>query len=232
MTQEIMETYLNDGVLMVFTPPVDEAFKRDAMDSSLYVQLAASKQFDRFTHYHEWQTTLIKALATFGWVRLDLTDNQGMDGETFSVTDMLRKLLPEPLRNLRGEKLDKLFAWLFTAEASDVAKTMVKRRVRTSAGAPAANPPEYVSSVVLQVAFLLPSRQKVLLCVAFETQETLDPNLLAQRLLKSQLVGEVRSFGFVGMLDDLRYSLYRERVDTALTDKRTSLCSPVKGLSL
>lgn len=232
MTQGIMETYLNDGVLMVFTPPVDQAFKRDAMDSSLYVQLAASKQFDRFTHYHEWQTTLIKALATFGWMRLDLMDNEGLHGETFSVSDLLRRLTPEPLRNLPGERLDKLFTWLFSTEAGQVASAMVRRKPQSLTVNLAPSQAGGVTSVVLQVAFLLPSRQKVLLCVAFETQESLGSNLLPQRLLTSQLVGEVRSFGFVGMLDDLRYSLYRERVDTALADKRASHCSTVKGLSI
>lgn len=232
MTQEIVETYLNDGVLMIFSPPVNQDFKRDALDSSLYVQLAASKQFNKFTHYREWQATLIKGFAAFGWVRLDLMDHQGMDGETFAVSDMLLRWVPDSFRTLRGEKLDKLFAWLVTAEAGQVVDAMVERRPHTPTDDSKPDQPEFVSSVVLQIAFLLPSRQKILLCVAFETLQFVAPNLLAQRLLKSQLVGEVKFFGFVGMLDDLRYSLYRERIDSALADKRATLSFPVRGISL
>jgi hypothetical protein len=235
MTQDIVETYLNDGVLMMFAAPVDPAFKRDAMDSSLYAQLAASKQHDRFTHYREWQTTLLKAMTTFGWLRLDLSDKHGIADETFVVADRLRELLPDSLSALRGETLDRLLASLCATHASKIAQVMVAQNVQVTPCKPdaqtgALSNPQPVFSVVLQVAFVLPSRQKVLLCVAFETLEPVAANPFAQRLTKSRLVGEVRSFGFVGTLDDLRYAQFRERVDAALAGKRAGLSHAIKGL--
>ncbi|NBB10788.1 hypothetical protein [Pseudomonas sp. SLFW] len=233
MTQDIVETYLNDGVLMMFAAPVDQAFKRDVMDSSLYAQLAAGKQFDRFTHYREWQTTLLKAMTTFGWLRLDLSDKHGITDETFVVADRLRELLPDSFAFLRGKKLDTFLASLCVTHASKIAQVMVAQDAQVAAspsGSKAGNAScaEPVSSVVLQVAFVLPSRQKVLLCVAFETLEPVAANPFAQRLTKSRLVGEVRSFGFVGTLDDLRYAQFRERVDAALAGKRAGLSHAIQ----
>lgn len=236
MSQEVVETYLNDGALMMFAGSVDQAFKHDALNSCLYAQLSASKQFNKFTNYREWQTTLIKALTTFGWLRLDLADSQSVESEGFVVSNRLRELLPKSISHLSGATLDRLLTWLFTPEASKVAKVMIKRlepvvshENATSTEMPAPLAPVY--SVVLQVAFLMPSRQQTLLCIAFETQQDISSDLFDQHLNIGKLVSDVRSFAFIGTLDDMRYSQYRERIDTALADRRDLLSFPIKGLS-
>lgn len=234
MNQEAVETYLNDGLLMVFVAPVDPSLRRDVMDCSLYTQLAAARQFSKFTDYRDWQTTLIKALAAFGWLRLDLADKQGTSGETLAIAEVLSELLPDALSDWRGERLDNLLASLFQAPGNDVAAAIIERCVEVTApqtdtrNAIQAHA-EPLSSVVLQIGFVLPTREMVLLCVAFETLETVDANPFAQRLMNSHLAGDFRAFAFVGVLDDLRYSPFRQRIDKALAEKRAALCFPCKA---
>lgn len=228
MTQEAVETYMNDGLLMIFAAPMEPGLKRDVMDCSLYAQLAATRQFSKFSHYRDWRATLIKALAAFGWLRLDLADKQGTTGETVAIADVLRELLPDALSEWRGERLDKLLASLLNTTGNQPANALVERCVAVSSNKRESEhatqaEAQSVTSVVLQIGFVLPSREMVLLCVAFDTLEAVGVNPFAQRLTTSQLLGDLRSFAFVGVLDDLRYGQFRQRIHTALADKRATL---------
>lgn len=234
MSQEAVETYLNDGVLMIFVAPVDQSLKSDVLDCSLYTQLAAARQFNKFTHHRDWQTTLVKALAAFGWLRLDLAEKREAKGESVDVAQALRELLPDALDEWRGERLDNLLASVLDVADGNIVEALKERCIEVAANdtvvlTATGDEPEAVTSVVLQIGFVLPSRAMVLLCVAFDTLEGIDANPFAQRLEPSRLIGEFRSFAFVGVLDDLRYSLFRQRVDTALAEKRAQLSFPVRA---
>ncbi|WP_133750850.1 hypothetical protein [Pseudomonas sp. LP_7_YM] len=221
-------------MLLVFVAPVDQSLQRDVLDCSLYTQLAANRQFNKFTHYRDWQATLIKALAAFGWLRLDFAEKREAKSESVVVARVLHELLPDALDQWRGERLDNVLASIFDVADDNVLKALHERCVEvaasnTSARTATAEEPEVVTSVVLQIGFVLPSREMILLCMAFDTLERVGANPFAQRLEPGRLVGEFRSFAFVGVLDDLRYSLFRQRVDTALAEKRAQLSLPVRA---
>lgn len=222
MTQEIEEACVNGAVLTLFAGAVDQGFRRDVLDCGLYVQLAATKQFDRFTQFHDWQAALIKALTAFGWLRLDVTSEQQEIREAITVADLLQQMLQGPLGCLPAERMEHLCSTLMTGRCAQAAKALVDNSVQTSSS-------DGVSSVALQVAFVLPSRQMALLGLAFETRATIGPDPFVQRLMKEQLIGDLKSFAFVGTLDDLRYTPYRQRIQDALEQKRSQQCSAVKG---
>lgn len=95
MTYKIEEAYLNGAVLTLLPSTVNQSFKDDALDCGLYVQLAASKQIDRFTHFQDWQAILIKALTAFGWIRLDFANQQQPISESIVVANLMRESLSE-----------------------------------------------------------------------------------------------------------------------------------------
>jgi len=222
MTHKIEQAYLNGAVLTLLATPVNQSFKDDALDCGLYVQLAASKQFDRFTHFQDWQTILIKALTAFGWVRLDFANQQQPISESIVVANLMREALSESLGSVGEEQLDQVFATRLTGLCAEASKAVVENSVQISRH-------HDVSSVVLQLALLLPSRQMALLCMAFETREIIGPNPFTQSLAKGSLIGDLKSFAFVGTLDDLRYTAYRQRISEALDDRRSGLRFAVRG---
>ena len=222
MIRKIDDMYVNGGVCTLVAGAVDPGFKNDAIDCGLYVQLAASKQFDRFTHFHDWQAALIKALTAFGWLRLDFTSQLQPLSAPSVVADLMGTALANALDGVRVEQMDQEFATQLTRQCAEAADALVENSVQLSRS-------DGVSSVVLQLALLLPSRQMVLLGLAFETLETIESNPFAQRLDKQSLIGDLKSFVFVGTLDDLRYAQYRQRISEALEHRRSRLCVPFKG---
>lgn len=223
MTYKIEEAYLNGAVLTLLPSTVNQSFKDDALDCGLYVQLAASKQIDRFTHFQDWQAILIKALTAFGWIRLDFANQQQPISESIVLANLMRESLSESLDSEVEQQLDQVFATLLPGLCAEASKALVENSVRISRRGD-------VSSVVLQLALLLPSQQMALLCMAFETRETIGPNPFTQRLAKDSLIGDLKSFAFFGTLDDLRYSAYRQRISEALDERRSGLCFALKGV--
>ena len=234
MTRETAETYLNDGLLTVFIEPGDQALMLDVNDCCLYTQLAAAKQFSKFTQYRDWQDTLVKALAAFGWIRLDLVDEPLTQRDSVVISEVLGQLLPDALSGWHADKLDGFLASLLTASDNKASRAIIEQCVKVTPGQLASdwgspNEPKSSTSVVLQIAFVLPSREMVHVCMAYQTLETLEVNPFAQRLNTQQLVGDLKTLVFVGLLDDVRYAQFRKKIGVALAEKRAQLSFQIVG---
>lgn len=64
MTSQSSALVVSAGCLLFFD---DKAADRQVLDSSLYLQLAASKKYDRFTDYGNWKKTWLEAALYLGW---------------------------------------------------------------------------------------------------------------------------------------------------------------------
>lgn len=236
MSQEVSGIYINGAELLVFLHAVDCPTKHDILASTLYSQLAADKQNHKFTNYASWHGTLLKALATFGWLRLELKGDEGewLKSDTFTPVDIFSALLPKILEGWRGKKLEEMLNLLFSAPLSDQASALRDRSIWTAdnISSPACADATTASTALMQLGFVLPSGEKVSLCVAFETIEAIGENPFTQSFSRQQLLGEIKSFALIGKLDELRYSQFRHKINEALNERRDELSLIVEGHGL
>lgn len=224
MNQDVTRIYINGAELIVFLDAAQSTVKEDILASTLYAQLAADKQIDKFTDCSNWHATLLKALATFGWLRLELNGSESdfPESDTFTPVDLFSELLPEVLANWRGKKLKDLLSLLLSSPLSERAlalrdrSLLITETLSTDLAATATT----VSSALLQISFVLATGEKVSLCVAFKTNETLAENPFTQSFSRLRLVGEINCFRLIGKLDDLRYALFRHKINGALSERR------------
>lgn len=233
MNQEVTRIYINGAELVVFLDAAESTVKEDILASTLYAQLAADKQIDKFTDCSGWHATLLKALATFGWLRLELKGSEGdcPESDTFTPVDLFSALLPEALASWRGKKLENLLNLLFCSPLSDRALALRERSLLITDTLPtdSAGSATTVSTALMQISFVLPTGEKVSLCVAFKTNETLAENPFTQSFAKLERVGEITCFRLIGKLDDLRYALFRHKINGALSERRDELSFAVQG---
>jgi hypothetical protein len=224
MNQEVTRIYINGAELVVFLDAAESTVKEDILASTLYAQLAADKQIDRFTDCSSWHATLLKALSTFGWLRLELKGSEGdcPESDTFTPVDLFSELLPEVLANWRGKKLEDVLNLLFCSPLSDRALALRERSLLITDTLPtdSAGNATTVSTVLMQLGFVLPTGEKVSLCVAFKTNETLAENPFTQSFSRLRLVGQINCSRLIGKLDDLRYALFRHKINVALSERR------------
>lgn len=234
MKQNIYAAYINGPELLVFTDSTHDRIKQDVMASTLYAQLAADRQFNKFTHHRQWQAALLKARHTFGWLRLDLESVEGgwVDSPTFSPLDIINELLPARQNPWPAATLEHLTASLFASPQTAPAAALLKHSLCRSVEADCHDTGAVIAtaSVVLQMGVVLPGAEKVSICVAFETTEPIAENPFAQRFSRHSLVGDIKCWRLIDVLDDLRYSPFRQRITEALQDRREELILPIDGL--
>ena len=234
MSQEVLEAWINGPELLVFLGRADDAIKQDVMASALYTQLAAHKRFNKFTHHSEWHATLLNAHTSFGWLRLALerTDGPVLQSDAFSALDIFIGLLPQAFDGWRGGELEEALARLVFSLPDAGASALHARSVSKTAD-PASQDracASRVSSVVLQLALVLPTAEKISMCVAFETDEPVAANPFTQRFSRHRLAGEINTTRVIEMLDNLRYRVFRQGITEALQDRREELILPIDGL--
>lgn len=233
MSQEASGVYINGAELLVFLDPADSPNKPDVLASTLYSQLATDKQSHKFTDCSKWHATLLKVLATFGWLRLELKGDEGdcPKSGTFIPVDIFSALLPNMLEAWRGKKLEDLLSLLFSPPLNDRAVALRDRSIWTAdtSSPDKSAEPTPVSTALMQIGFVLPTGEKVSLCVAFSTSETLAENPFTQPFSRHRLVGEIKCFCLTSKLDDLRYSLFRHKINEALNERRGELSLVVEG---
>lgn len=64
MNQLASDVIVNAGCLLFFH---GQPHNQDVLDSTLYVQLAASKKYSKFADYEQWKQTWLTAALRFGW---------------------------------------------------------------------------------------------------------------------------------------------------------------------
>ncbi|WP_295476607.1 hypothetical protein [uncultured Pseudomonas sp.] len=65
MNQPSSDVIVNAGCLLFFH---GQPHDQDVLDSTLYVQLAASRKHSRFAEYPQWKATWLQAALRFGWL--------------------------------------------------------------------------------------------------------------------------------------------------------------------
>jgi hypothetical protein len=226
MNQKISGMYINGAELVVFLDAADSPARQDILASTLYAQLAADKQTPKFNDCSNWHATLLKALATFGWLRLELKrlESDCLKSDSFTPVDLFSALLPQVLGSWRGKKLEDLLSRLFCSPLSDRALTLRDRSLLiTETSSTDSVDSATVSTALMQISFVLPTGEKVSLCVGLNTNETIAENPFTQSFARQKLVGEINCFGLIAHLDDLRYAQFRNKINVALSEKRDVL---------
>jgi hypothetical protein len=228
MAKELLEVRVNGSELLVLRGCPDQAMSDDMMASTLYTQLAADHQFNKFDTFSKWQDILLNASSKFGWMRLDVTDTQERTETTGTLTpaDVFGALLPASLAHWQGDPLRSLFTQLCTAPANGEAFRLLKQgMLRTSSFGDAC-------TVVMRLSFMGPTGERVSLCLAFETRETPVENPFNQCFSRHQLIGNMMCSRVIAQFDGIRYAPLRTRVKKALQTKQPGLVLPVTVVGL
>lgn len=69
---------INAGAINVFDNQLSVQNKQDIGNSILFAQLAANKQYDRYTDSNEWFTFFISVLNNIGWSTISITHNRSV----------------------------------------------------------------------------------------------------------------------------------------------------------
>lgn len=229
MAHEVLEVCINGSQLLVFTGNPDQSMKDDVLDSTLYTQLAANQQAEKFDDFPKWQDILLNALSKFGWLRLDTTNvDEAPACDTFIPAKLFTELLPAPLQQAQGENVRMALTQLFSSPANAQAAGVLKQgMLQTSMSKGASGDDLPVSAFVMQLGIVLPTWEKVSLHLAFQTREPSDDNPFNQCFSTHQLIGNLTYSRLVCKFDEIRYLPMRGPVSKALKDKKPRMLHPV-----
>lgn len=214
--------YINAGTLMFFDESVGELNKRDILDASLYIQLAASKKKPKFSEFDAWYQTYLRAMATFGWVvsAREYASDPIQDHGQFDVWSLFKHELE---RRVPGSLIQTAECLVMDSPQrffSPAAHSLLGDYAFRCEGAEGGDP---LSRVVLQLSFVHGASSMTSMFVAFKTLASGVEHAFFKPLDRNQIVGNLELASFSAQLSDLRYAQFRDQFIAALGARRSTL---------
>jgi hypothetical protein len=217
MKQRLNAAVVNAGCLAVFAGQ-STSRQRDVLDSLLYIQLAAMKKHSKFTDFEHWERTWLAAAVRFGWVvrgSEHLSEPVARTG-----TDTAWALCTAAMTETVGDTLISDVEELLRAGmSSDALNLLSGQTLHVNAHDPRAP----LATVVLQAGFVDTHGVMTLAVLHLRTYQPLTSRFLFNPLEAGHVPGNYSVTVYSMQLEDLVYSRYRNAIDTALADKRSSL---------
>ncbi len=224
--------YANAGHIFYFANGVDQSFKEDVLNSSLYLQLAASNKHSRFDDFNAWRSVYVDAMPRFGWVPTgNRLNRQAAEGETsISVWEQISNSLGGRLSANLAHEVGRLFVDQEADKGVSTGLLLFRDHavsVQTNSAAGQASAEE----VSLSLMFSLVSCEHVVTSVflAFRTTEPLEKNWLSQRFQTEKLIGDLTVEMMCAEISEHRYRRVRERLNTELGPRKQELIIRLDG---
>jgi hypothetical protein len=226
------KTYINAGALIMVEELVSDAFKIDALDVSLYVQLAASKKHPKFIEFEAWFKTYLNAMTQFGWMisARSLSSGPVEDNQPLELWSRIKQTLearvPAPLIS-RAESIVMRNPGRFPKSAARSLLGEYALRSEPWQGDLKGTATQ-LSSVVLQLSFVDNTHLMTSVFISFKTTEPVEAGGLLCPVDPGRIVGNIEVGSFSAQLLDIRYNLFREQFVSALGARRSSLILPLE----
>ena len=221
MNQRLNAAVVNAGCLTVFAGQ-STSRQRDVLDSLLYIQLAAMKKHSKFTDFENWKRTWLDAAVRFGWVLRGsehISEPVARTG-TETAWALCAAAMTETVGNALLSDVEEL---LRAAMSSEALNLLSGQALRVNAHDPRAP----LATVVLQTGFLDPRGVMTSAVLHLRSYQPLTSGFLFDPLEAGHVLGNYSVTVYSMWLEDLVYSRYRNAIDTALADKRSSLIRPL-----
>lgn len=236
MNQELNGAMANAGCLLFFSAGCTPRERSDALDITLYTQLAASKKFPRATATRRWSNTQLEAMARFGWglTQRKASSLPGSDLATGNLWDWLQGALPPFMPAAEIAQAQAFALRCYRRNPDQTAIHSYAGQVLTAVpvhqtGDPGQQAQTPGSRAVLQLGFVAPGMKLALVSVSFIYRRALPATFLEQPLSAQDVLGNVElAFSVLSPLE-VSWSQFRQQIRGALEARRAELAYPLDG---
>jgi hypothetical protein len=221
MTHRLSGPIINAGCLLFFAEPLESVRHNDVLDSLLYVQLAASKRYGKFTEFEHWKDTWFAASSRFGWAlqhseHISQPLARGISG---SVWDLSARALRSRVDEMLVADAEQQVRQPPQPQALDLLVSQTSQ-ARSDSDKSAE------TTLVLQVGMVEANGNLTLSLLHFTTRQPLTAGFLFEPLDAASLSGNVELTICSMRLIDQVYGQFREAFSIALQERRTALTKP------
>ncbi|MFA0996267.1 MULTISPECIES: hypothetical protein [Pseudomonas syringae group] len=230
MKQKLNAGVVNAGCLLFFPEQGQAAAHSDAMDSMLYVQLAASKKHPKFTSLDKWNETWLAAAMSFGWM-LKASEHVSEPlkaGAAETIWSVIRRAfaasVPPATLDHAEQLLRKACAQPYGNQAIRLLAGQVLEQEADQAG-------RAQTVVAVQTGFVDEQHNLALVQLHFVTRQPLSDGFLFDVLEPASTVGNISLTFYSLNLMDLVYLQFRDQISSALASKRAGLIETLAEVS-
>ena len=213
MDQPIGNVIVNAGCLLLFNT---QAHHQDVLDSTLYVQLAASKKHSKFTDYDSWRQTWLDAALRFGWMS--------------RASERFGQPVPD-------DQPSTLWGWAKALRPDFVDQALLERSEALLTRCPVSQPAFDVlagqvlgpgaTALAMQVGLVDSNGSLTLLQLRFDSRQAMSREQLFGPWSKELVKGNIAMSFHRLSLSEALYAPLREAFAKALCDRRPGLVCPV-----
>lgn len=226
------------GCLLFIPATCTQQDKEDALNSTLYMQLAASKKHSRFTEFAQWDDTFVRASIAFGW---QLKGNVNLrqtppDIGPRTLWDWIKADLPSfiPAEVLMSAQAQIRHCYLTDPDQSAIRLYADQVQQRTPLSSSLSGDQDQhghtacKTNVSLQLGFLSPDSALCMIGVSFTSLMPLEPDFMFQPIAAHNLWGDIELTFYALRNQEQEFSRNRSLISAALVSRREALISPLR----
>lgn len=211
----------------------------DAVNTLLYMQLAASKRHSRFTESGRWDDRFMRAIVTFGWaLKGDASSTRTLPSSPATVWDWIESDLPVflPVDAVISAQKTAHDCYLSLPDqpAIHLYASQVQERAAFSAQLSGNQDQRHDDDAVagtrvsLQLAFPGPDLSLCIVKVSFTSRIPLKPDFMFQPIAAQDVSGKIELTFCLLQRHEQEFSLNRGQITAALASRSEALISPLQ----
>lgn len=228
------------GCLLFVPAACTQQDKDDAVNSALYMQLAASKKHSRFTEFGQWDDTFLRAMVAFGWeLKSNLSVSQNAPvGGPLTLWDCIKADLPSfvpvdalwsaqaQVRRCLTTAPDQPAIRLYADQVQQ--HTAFLQRVSGSQDQDGGGDTAAETKISLQLGFLSPDSSLCIVGLNFISRLPLKPEFMFQPIAAQDVTGNIELTCCALRSQEQALSRHRHLITAALASRRQALISPLR----
>lgn len=223
--------YVVAGTILVFSPDTSESTRENILESTLFLQLAATRKFPEISDFAQWYKAYISHSHSLEWAHLSAWSqfSSVADSVGLRLDDLVRTQLSSRLSREQVEQIDLALSRITTMPLTAMAAMVLREHAVECAVSEETNVPDEnaegstgpcLTRLRVQVGYVDGAGRLTGVWVYFQSAEVIQNNFLVQALVAKLVVGNIHVSGFVAELDDFDYESTRKRIIAALGGQR------------
>ncbi|ATE80632.1 MULTISPECIES: hypothetical protein [Pseudomonas] len=214
------------GSILLLSHELSQGARDDVLDSTLYMQLAATATRPSLGEYEQWWELYRSQFNQFGWTRLqDFGGSFEPDSELpcLTISKMLASKVSRYLSNTYIEAIDRALIELSRLPPHSAARALLRQY------SVAEDQASSLTRVRLQVGIALEGTRLIYLTGSITTRETLPNSIIEHIFRTNDIVGDVEFNGCISVLDPMAFEPWRKRIAIAVAATREDLIKTVRS---